>query len=75
MSNTTDNLGTDGTIPNNPDGIAVGHDPDGSHFNSEEDDTTTPGDTDALPDGSGTDAESSAETDDDSDTASGGDAD
>ena len=30
-------LGTDGTIPNTEDGIAVGHDPDGSHFNPEED--------------------------------------
>lgn len=30
------NLGEDGTIPNSDDGIAVGHDPDGSHFNQEE---------------------------------------
>jgi hypothetical protein len=30
-------LGKDGTIPDSPDGIAVGHDPDGSHFNPEED--------------------------------------
>ncbi|MCJ1688571.1 hypothetical protein [Rathayibacter sp. VKM Ac-2927] len=75
MSDTTDNLGTDGTIPNTPDGIAVGHDPNGSHFNPEEDDATTPEVTAALPDGSGTDAESSVEADDDSDTASGGDAD
>ncbi|WP_165909186.1 MULTISPECIES: hypothetical protein [unclassified Rathayibacter] len=78
---TTDGLGTDGTIPNSPDGLAVGYDPNGSHFNPEEDATTTPdgdtGDTDvdALPDGSGTDAESSIEDDDDTDTASGGDAD
>ncbi|RFA08619.1 hypothetical protein B7R54_04775 [Subtercola boreus] len=34
MSDT--NLGTDGTIPNSEDGIAVGHVPDGSHFNPEE---------------------------------------
>jgi hypothetical protein len=43
-----DNLGTDGTIPNTEDGIAVGHDPDGSHFNPEEEDagsyTDTEGD-------------------------------
>ena len=31
------NLGSDGTIPNSDKGIAVGHDPDGSHFNPEED--------------------------------------
>ena len=30
------NLGKDGTIPNSDDGLAVGHDPDGSHFNQEE---------------------------------------
>jgi hypothetical protein len=30
-------LGKDGTIPNTDDGIALGHDPDGSHFNPEED--------------------------------------
>lgn len=30
-------LGDDGTIPNSEDGLAVGHDPDGSHFNQEED--------------------------------------
>ncbi|WP_291043187.1 hypothetical protein [Herbiconiux sp.] len=30
------NLGDDGTIPNSENGIAVGHDPDGSHFNPEE---------------------------------------
>lgn len=29
-------LGTDGTIPNSPDGIALGHGGD-SHFNPEED--------------------------------------
>lgn len=34
------NLGTDGTIPNSDDGIAVGHDPDGSHFNPEEEEET-----------------------------------
>ena len=34
MSDT--NLGTDGTIPNSEDGLAVGHVPDGSHFNPEE---------------------------------------
>lgn len=75
---TADGLGTDGTIPNSPDGLAAGHDPNGSHFNPEEDDTTTAvatTDVDALPDGSGTDAESSVEDDDDTDTASGGDAD
>ena len=38
---TTNGLGSDGTIPNSPDGLAVGHDPNGSHFNPEEDDTTT----------------------------------
>ncbi|WP_290803789.1 hypothetical protein [Herbiconiux sp.] len=32
------NLGKDGTIPNSDTGIAVGHDPDGSHFNQEEED-------------------------------------
>lgn len=31
------NLGADGTIPNTDTGIAVGHDPDGSNFNPEED--------------------------------------
>ncbi|MDF2443317.1 MAG: hypothetical protein JWR01_1520 [Subtercola sp.] len=42
MSDT--NIGTDGTIPNSDDGIAVGHDPDGSHFNPEEESgpATTP---------------------------------
>jgi hypothetical protein len=34
-----DNLGTEGTIPNSTDGIALGHDPEGSHFNPEEDAT------------------------------------
>jgi hypothetical protein len=33
-----DGLGEDGTIPNEPDGIAVGHQGDDSHFNPEEDD-------------------------------------
>ncbi|MFB2586653.1 hypothetical protein [Herbiconiux liukaitaii] len=32
------NLGGDGTIPNSDTGIALGHDPDGSHFNPEEED-------------------------------------
>lgn len=32
-----DGLGEDGTIPNEPDGIAVGHQGDDSHFNPEED--------------------------------------
>ncbi|MEA9983930.1 MULTISPECIES: hypothetical protein [Subtercola] len=36
-SNEKPNLGTDGTIPNTDDGLAVGHDPEGSHFNPEED--------------------------------------
>ncbi|WP_213815495.1 hypothetical protein [Glaciihabitans sp. dw_435] len=31
------NLGKDGTIPNSDDGIAVGHDPEKSNFNPEED--------------------------------------
>ena len=31
------NLGQDGTIPNSETGIALGHDPDGSNFNQEED--------------------------------------
>jgi hypothetical protein len=31
-------LGDDGTIPNDPDGIAAGHTGDESHFNPEEDD-------------------------------------
>lgn len=35
-----DGLGEDGTIPNEPDGIAVGHQGDDSHFNPEEDDGT-----------------------------------
>jgi hypothetical protein len=34
-------LGTDGTIPNSDDGIAVGHDPEKSNFNPEEDETST----------------------------------
>jgi len=37
LDNDEPNLGSDGTIPNTDDGIAVGHDPDGSHFNHEED--------------------------------------
>ncbi|MBF4574181.1 hypothetical protein ITJ64_16850 [Herbiconiux sp. VKM Ac-1786] len=32
-----ENLGDDKTIPNDPNGLAAGHDPDGSHFNPEED--------------------------------------
>ncbi|GLK18009.1 hypothetical protein [Herbiconiux flava] len=32
-----ENLGGDKTIPNDPNGLAAGHDPDGSHFNPEED--------------------------------------
>ncbi|WP_066039303.1 hypothetical protein [Herbiconiux solani] len=36
------NLGSDGTIPNSDTGIAVGHDPDGSHFNPEEDPDPAP---------------------------------
>ncbi|WP_440710615.1 hypothetical protein [Herbiconiux sp. YIM B11900] len=44
-------LGKDGTIPDSPDGIAVGHDPDGSHFNPEED---TDGADDADSDGAPT---------------------
>jgi len=31
------NLGKDGTIPYHEDGIAVGHDPEASNFNPEED--------------------------------------
>jgi hypothetical protein len=31
------NLGEDGTIPNSDDGIAVGHTPEASNFNPEED--------------------------------------
>ena len=30
-------LGTDGTIPNDPDGVAAGHSDTASHFNPEED--------------------------------------
>lgn len=30
-------VGKDGTIPNTADGIAIGRDPEGSNFNSEED--------------------------------------
>ncbi|KQR21665.1 hypothetical protein [Microbacterium sp. Leaf151] len=30
-------LGTDGTIPGNPDGVAAGHSDTASHFNAEED--------------------------------------
>jgi len=30
-------VGKDGTIPNTPDGIAIGRDPRGSNFNPEED--------------------------------------
>ena len=30
-------VGKDGTIPNTPDGIAVGRDPEGSNFEPEED--------------------------------------
>ncbi|MCM3501219.1 hypothetical protein M3667_04905 [Microbacterium sp. P26] len=30
-------LGADGTIPNNPDGVAAGHSDTASHFNAEED--------------------------------------
>ncbi|RFA22366.1 hypothetical protein [Subtercola boreus] len=41
MSDT--NLGTDGTIPNSEDGLAVGHVPDGSHFNPEEEGADTDG--------------------------------
>lgn len=33
-----DGLGEDGTIPNEPGGIAAGHAGDDSHFNPEEDD-------------------------------------
>ncbi|MCI9859359.1 hypothetical protein [Microbacterium proteolyticum] len=33
----TGGLGTDGTIPNNPDGVAAGHSDTASHFNPEED--------------------------------------
>jgi len=33
-------LGTDGTIPNSDDGIAVGHNPEPSNFNPEEDETS-----------------------------------
>ncbi|NQX28284.1 hypothetical protein HQQ81_13125 [Microbacteriaceae bacterium VKM Ac-2854] len=43
------NLGQDGTIPDSDDGIAVGHVPDGSHFNPEEEGE----DTSSLPDGEG----------------------
>jgi hypothetical protein len=32
-----DGLGEDGTIPNEPDGLAAGHAGDDSHFNPEED--------------------------------------
>ncbi|ARJ06738.1 hypothetical protein DVJ78_03930 [Humibacter sp. BT305] len=32
-----DGLGKDGTIPDDPNGLAAGHVPDGSHFNHEED--------------------------------------
>jgi len=32
-----DGLGEDGTIPNEPDGLAAGHVGDDSHFNPEED--------------------------------------
>lgn len=32
-----DGLGENQTIPNTEDGIALGHDPDGSNFNQEED--------------------------------------
>lgn len=30
-------LGTDGTIPDNPNGVAAGHSDTASHFNAEED--------------------------------------
>ena len=30
-------LGSDGTIPNDPDGVAAGHSDTASHFNAEED--------------------------------------
>ncbi|MDZ5144822.1 hypothetical protein [Microbacterium testaceum] len=30
-------LGTDGTIPDNPNGVAAGHSETASHFNAEED--------------------------------------
>ena len=35
-------LGKDGTIPDDPNGLAAGHVPDGSHFNPEEDPVGTP---------------------------------
>lgn len=53
------NLGQDGTIPDSDDGIAVGHVPDGSHFNPEEEGE----DTSSLPEDEG---------DSEADTASGG---
>lgn len=43
MSNTAGSgLGEDGTIPDSDDGLAVGHVPDGSNFNHEEDPNGTP---------------------------------
>ncbi|RFA16141.1 hypothetical protein B7R22_04220 [Subtercola boreus] len=57
MSDT--NIGTGGTIPNSDDGLAVGHVPDGSHFNPEEESgpATTPASTAGEESGSYTDTE------------------
>ncbi|MEF2978534.1 hypothetical protein [Subtercola sp. YIM 133946] len=66
------NLGGDSTIPNTDDGIAVGHDPEGSHFNPEEDNTggDTAGHDAGSADGSGTTGGSDGDPEED--TASGG---
>lgn len=56
-------LGTDGTIPDSENGIALGHDPDGSHFNPEED-TDEDADADGAPTAPAAGSDSSTGDDD-----------